>query len=306
MKKRIGWMLSLMLILGTSAALAGSGAFLGVLLKPLGPELKEELGYGGRGVYIPQVVEDGAAAEAGVKDGDVLVELDGETLAGPGHLQDLLGFLSPGEKVKLMVWRDGKTRKLTAELAERPVSEAPEAEVRKDVYFKMNGGAWLGVVVQTLTDQLREHFEVPRGVLLAEVAEDSPAQQAGLKAGDVLLAVDDQEMEEADDLTAVIRDHEPGDPVEIRLHRDGQELMVKATLGETPEEFQNAWTKLRRWTDADGDEMVWHGSWTIPPIPPIPPIPEIELDFHHDMKEFKADLEELRKELEELKENLRR
>jgi len=93
---------------------------------------------------------------------------------------------------------------------------------------------YLGVSTIDLGDQLSAYFEVPtdRGVLVTEVAEDSPAEAAGIRAGDVILALNKSGVDSPRDLLRLVRAHDPKDQVEIEVKRKGATLMLQATLGE--------------------------------------------------------------------------
>lgn len=84
-------------------------------------------------------------------------------------------------------------------------------------------GAWLGTVP--------DFTPVERGVRLAGVTESSPAEAAGLWPGDVLVGLGEHEVGDLYDFTAALRAHRPGDEVELRVLRDGSEIVLHATLG---------------------------------------------------------------------------
>jgi C-terminal processing protease CtpA/Prc len=108
----------------------------------------------------------------------------------------------------------------------------------KHMAFEGKSG-FLGVHIQDLGEQLREYFKVKgnTGVLVSEVEEDSPADKAGLKAGDIILKVDDEDVSDADDLTRAIRSYDPGAEVALSILRNGRKKSIHATLGETEDRF---------------------------------------------------------------------
>ena len=95
--------------------------------------------------------------------------------------------------------------------------------------------AWLGVKTESLNDQLREYFAAPvdLGVLVKEVIKDSPAENVGLKAGDVIIKVADRDIENARDLVRSINYYDPDEVVEITVIREKKEKRFKVKLGET-------------------------------------------------------------------------
>jgi membrane-associated protease RseP (regulator of RpoE activity) len=102
------------------------------------------------------------------------------------------------------------------------------------IYQKHQDLAWLGISTKELTPQLREYFGVEEdmGVLISEVAEDSPAEASGLKAGDVIIEADGDAIYSKKDLAEIIRDFNPGDEIEIEFVRNQEEESINVELGE--------------------------------------------------------------------------
>lgn len=96
------------------------------------------------------------------------------------------------------------------------------------------GGGYMGVSLTNLTTALREHFGVPddAGVLIAGVEEDSPAFEAGVEVGDIVTAVDGEEVESSADLSRLVRQREEGDTLEVELYRDGRLMTLDLTIAE--------------------------------------------------------------------------
>jgi len=108
--------------------------------------------------------------------------------------------------------------------------------------------AWLGVYMQDLTRSVREGLDlkVKKGVLINGVADDSPAEKAGLEDGDVIVMFNGRAVESADDLRDAVDDLAPGDEVKIQFIREGETRTVTATLGEEPDDF---------WVGFGGDDL---------------------------------------------------
>jgi membrane-associated protease RseP (regulator of RpoE activity) len=230
--RRVAVVLGVVVLLMQGGAHADSDAFLGVYLGKVSEQLAKKMGGDGRGVYVEGIIEGTAAEKAGMQDHDVIVELDGDRIAGPAHLGEVLEFYSPGDRITVKVWRKGKTLTLPVELGER-------TKVKLGGTVALVKGApkaWFGVTVQNLTDQLAEYFGTTEGVLISSVAEDSPADRAGVRAGDVLTMVDSEHIEEPADLPVLIAEREPGENVTAHLIRKGQQLALRAVLAETPPE----------------------------------------------------------------------
>jgi serine protease Do len=95
---------------------------------------------------------------------------------------------------------------------------------------------WLGVVIQEITPEIAETIGVKEGVLVAQIAPGSPAERAGLKVGDIIVAVDGEKVREVRDLQFKIMKTPPGTEVTLTIIREGKEKTIKAKVGEMPEE----------------------------------------------------------------------
>jgi predicted metalloprotease with PDZ domain len=249
--RRVLVVLSVVLLFMQGAAHADSDAFLGVYLGQVNEELAKKMGGDGRGVFVQGVIEGTSAEKAGVRDHDVIVQVDGDRIAGPAHLGELLKFYSPGDKITLKVWRKGKTRTLPVELGERTKVKVggTVAVVRGEPK------AWLGVTVQSLTGQLADYFGTKEGVLVSSVVEDSPADRGGVKAGDILTMVDSDEIREPADLPTVIAAREPGEGIAVHLIRKGKPVAARVELGETPQEKRGQ-AQVYLWGGEEGLEGI--------------------------------------------------
>ncbi len=106
-------------------------------------------------------------------------------------------------------------------------------------HFDSESGGYLGVQIQDITDQLRDYFKVKGdgGVLVSEVVKESPAEKAGLEAGDVIMKVNDVRISDTGELTQTIRNEKPESDVNITVIRKGREKSLKATLGSSDDSF---------------------------------------------------------------------
>jgi len=116
---------------------------------------------------------------------------------------------------------------------------------------------FLGVYLQDLTPDLRSYFGVPEGlgVLISSVTEDGPAGKAGLKAGDVITAIDGETVDSSNDVGRLIRELNQGDQARIEIYRRGAPQQVFATVAERP----RLQVRLRRLPEgqAEGQELMW-------------------------------------------------
>ncbi len=166
--------------------------WLGIQLQEVTTEIAAALGlkHSG-GVLVAEVLEDTPAAAAGVASGDVILGVDGDDVESPNELSRKVASYAPGAKVKLKVLRDEKERTLNVTLGQRDDQQSvDEAEPAND---NDDAAADMGLRVTDLSDVLRQQFRVPEdvdGVLVTGVRPGSPAQEAGLRAGVVILQVD--------------------------------------------------------------------------------------------------------------------
>jgi serine protease Do len=197
------------------------------------------------GAVVERLDTDSPAARAGLKAGDVVVEFDGERVRSSLHLTRLVRETPPGRTVPVIVVREGArtTIDLTPESSRafgrddrvwhEPMRELEDWGRNFDVESLMGwGGARsrLGVDVQPLTSQLAAYFGVNNGLLVASVAESSPAAKAGFKAGDVIVSIDGTTVTTRGDLVRALRMADDAAETSIEYSRQGQLSTAKVTL----------------------------------------------------------------------------
>jgi serine protease Do len=281
--------------------------YLGVFMQELDKDVREGLDIDVKnGVLISGVEEDSPADEAGLKDGDVIVSFNGKKVDDPDDLRDLVRDTEPGEKVEIEVMREGKSMTLTLTVGEWP--EDAEWFSLGDLHFDQgNVGRHLdkmvyafapkprlGVEVAELNDDLASYFKTKtgEGVLVLKVKEKSVAEGAGVKAGDVIVQVGDEDVSSADELRESVEDYEEGDEFAIQVVRKGKKKALTATM----DEVENAFS----WS---GEPNVWKFKRHMPKMYKYHMrTPHVELDVDDDVRE---ELEEMRKELKEMKKELK-
>ncbi len=268
-------------------------AFLGVYPKDLEDDDREALDWEkDYGILINDVVSDGPAAEAGLKGGDILIKINGDEIKSLKSLHKVLSQYKPDDKVKAYVIRKGKKKDFKMVLGAMPHKDVNIMNIKK----KFSKGGFLGVYSMELTDGLKEYFKVDHGVMLKSVSEDTPAEKAGLKAGDVIMAVDDDKIETSGQLMKALRSCKPETEVAISASREGKPMTVKVVLGSAPIPF-DFHTIFGNVDDIDVEEIIQDAMQSI----------EIQIDAHGDFKEemdeLREDLKELKKELKEIQKN---
>jgi serine protease Do len=189
------------------------------------------------GAIINEVVEDSPADQAGLMDNDIVVSIDGASVESADDLTMTVKNHSVGDVVTVKVIREGKDREFKVTLGERTGNtrnsddewspNAPEAKTFR-FFSEMSGGSYIGVELASLSDQLKGYFGVAgdNGVLVSSVERDTPAEKAGLKAGDVIVKANDKNVTGAEDLRDIISDLKQGDKVMLTVIRDRKGMTV--------------------------------------------------------------------------------
>jgi serine protease Do len=223
----------------------GEGTWLGVTVADVTAEKAKELKLpGDYGAIVQEVREDSPAAKAGLEKGDVILQFAGEKVRSVAELQRLVHETPPGRTVAIEISRSGHTQTLTAELAKRsnehwnyhfemPNIEVPNVHIPDFNFTMMFGGPRLGISGDELTPQLADYFGVKqgKGVLVREVEKGTPAEKAGLKAGDVIVKVNDKEIGSVEDLRAALRSNSSEKrQVTLTIVRDRKEQSLNVEL----------------------------------------------------------------------------
>jgi len=200
-----------------------------------------------RGAEVTHVDENGPAAKAGIKEGDVVLEYNGTPVEGIEQLVRMVFETPAGRQVKLVIWRNAASQTVTATVGERPgpVIETPGGVVRipdvpniPSIQIPRFQWSWqstmLGIEGESLGPerQLAEYFGVKDGVLVKQVMRNTPAEKAGLKAGDVITKVNGTAVSSARDITAQLRSTS-NRTVTLTIVRDKHEMPLTVTLDQT-------------------------------------------------------------------------
>ena len=170
---------------------------LGVSVQSIDPELAENLGLATTdGALVSQVMPDSAAERAGIEPGDVVLSVDGETIADAASLRLRVGMHGAGEPVKIVLMRDGKKMTVTAKLGE--AAAGPVSAL--DIHPGLEGARF-----QTVDTSSRDYDGVP-GVLVSEVEQGSPAFANGLRSNDLILRVNRQRIGTTEELADAARE----------------------------------------------------------------------------------------------------
>src|ERR1044071_8474003 len=247
-----------------------------------------------RGVGVTQIVKDSPAEKAGLRKDDVILRLDGENITSVRKLNRIVSELSPDQSVRIGVSRGGSETEVTATIGKRSNSafagdlmrgeprvwkwEGMEPKEWKfegplrdrllerdgDLTFMLSNSRRIGVSTTELTKQLADYFGVTggKGVLVTAVTDDGPAAKAGLRAGDVITAVDGEAIDSPGDISRAINRKKEGDVTLTIIRNKSQQ-----TIHVTPREGG--------WSGTMGQPQV--GRRIVIPRIEIPTIPDIDI-----------------------------
>jgi serine protease Do len=240
------------------------GSFLGVYAEDVS---KDNMGRYNlrevRGVGITQVAKDSPAEKAGLRKDDVILRFDGENVTSTRKLTRLVSEVAPDQSVRLAISRGGSEQEVSVIIGKRNESmnagegfralqglqgmpdlrglmtpEGRGGNVWKwegpgqggDMVFAFGNNRRIGISTMQLTKQLAEYFGIAdgQGVLVTSVAEDSPAAKAGIKAGDVITAIDGEKVDGAGDVARGINKRKEGD-VTLTVIRKGNQRTITVT-----------------------------------------------------------------------------
>jgi serine protease Do len=301
------------------------GAWLGVEIADVSSEKARELKLPGEyGAIVEDVREDSPAAKAGLKKGDVIFQFAGEKVRSVAELRRLVRETPAGRTVALEISRDGHTQSLTAKLEappeagplygwEGPSFEMPQIHIPDlDFNVMFAGAPRLGISADDLTPQLASYFGVKqgKGVLVREVEDGTPAQKAGLKAGDVIVRAGGTEVDSVADLRRALRQApEEKRQISLTIVRDRKEMTLTVELepptpllgprrvadlrdvGISPEEMDRVKAEVQAHSaeiEKGAEELRLQGE-------------KIREEVQRAMKEHQGEMERLQRELEKLR-----
>jgi len=199
---------------------------IGVQIGPVNKEIAESLGLGSKasGAVVSAVEPDSPAAKAGIQPGDVITQFNGTKIDKVSDLPRLVGNTKPGSKVAISVFRRGKEQQLNITVADVPADETQVAQA--DSGAAANAKT-LGLRVTELTAAQKKALGVSGGVRVAEAS--GPAARAGLREGDVILAIANTEVASVKDFEAALSKADQRKPVNVLVRRDewAQYLLIR-------------------------------------------------------------------------------
>ena len=230
------------------------GSWLGVETQEVTAEKAKELKFSNEhGALIGKVLADSPAAKAGLKENDVVTQINGQRVEGTAQFRRMIHEIPAGRTVKLSVWRDGKEQTISTTLGKAEerhnalMKVAPQTfafrmptmpEIPDIPRMEWQGGLLamgkprLGIDAEDLSGQLGNYFGAPdgEGVLVRNVNNDSPAEKAGVKAGDVITAINGERIRTAGELREKLAGVEAGKTVKLDVLRNKTNVSLNVEL----------------------------------------------------------------------------
>lgn len=282
--------------------------WIGVYTQKIDKDLQEAFDLDNdHGIVVVDVVDDSPAEEAGLRRKDIILKFNDHDITDTDDLADYVADMNVGDKADIGVLRKGQEKTLEVEIGERPRYKWTQFDPDKSLTmpkgitrsfgFSSGGGGYIGVGIQDLSEQLGNYFGVEdgEGVLITEVFEDSPAEKAGLKAGDVIVSVDDEQIADISDLRDMISEKEEGDEVKIGYLRQGDKQVASVEVTE----------------DSFGMQQFSIPNLNIQ-IPNYSRFKNLDHFFYSDddnsyfdVKEYRKEMEQLQKEMQKMQQELK-
>jgi serine protease Do len=200
--------------------------FLGATIQPLDEGLAGSFGFRGtKAVLIGNVFADSPAEKAGLREGDIVTELNGRAVETVSQLRNGIAALPPKSSAELTVFRDGKTQRIRVVVGELTGQEAELAQGSAERASSQE----LGITVVPLTRQLADqigHTGELEGVVVTQVEPGSLAENADIRPGDIVMGVGDTAVTGMDGYREALRGFDPKQGARLQLVRDGIRLFV--------------------------------------------------------------------------------
>lgn len=287
-------------------AKSASRGWLGIYIQDISTELMEAMDLKSlKGVLVNKVVDDSPADEGGIERGDVIIEFDDKRIVDSDQFVKLVRKTKPKDLIKIMVIRDDIEKVITVKMGKVSKSDISTLKLKKPEFkkgevkifgFGESTFSKIGITLWDLNEQLGEYFGVMdgEGALIAELDKDGSAYDAGLRAGDVIVKMDGDDIEDEDDVFDVLSEKDEGDEVKIEVLRKG----TRKTFTVKVEEEDDLHSYFYK-----GDDDIKIFTSPFDQLKPF--LKEHKLEKFEEEK-LRDELEELKEELMELKEELQK
>src|SRR5262245_28046145 len=201
---------------------------IGVVIQPVTKELADGFGLSKpQGALVNSVEKGGPADKAGIEAGDVILRFDGKPVGASEDLPRIVGATRPGSKVTMQVWRNKSTRDLQVVVAEM-VDEKTARQARRGGGGKppVTAPTQHGLTLSELSDAQRSELKLTGGVLVENVQDQGAAARAGIRRGDVILAINNQDIKSIEDFNKMMGQFDKGRIVAMLVRRGTNSLYI--------------------------------------------------------------------------------
>ncbi len=198
--------------------------YLGVLPQDVTPALAKAFHSETGGALVGQITPDSPAAHSSLKQGDIIVAVNGQPVADASQLRTKIGMLDPNQTVTLKVQRNGSSEDVAIKLGEYPTTEEHASNKKPDSDKSLQG-----VNVESLTPETAQELKLPastKGVVVSEVDPGSHAADAGLRPGDVIQQVNRQPVTNVREYSQAVSASKKDDSVLLLIDRGGNTLFL--------------------------------------------------------------------------------
>lgn len=205
-----------------------SRGWLGVLIQDVDRNLAESFGMSKpQGALVAQVLNDSPALKSGLKVGDIILSFDGKPVITSASLPPMVGRVHAGDRVNVKVIRNGKDMTVPVLIGELPEEDTKVAAAQDKAGIGSNR---LGVVVADLTPEQRDALDVREGGVIIEQVLDGAAANVGIRAGDVLLRINNTAIENARQFADVVANLPVGRQLPVLIHRRNGAMFLALKL----------------------------------------------------------------------------
>ncbi len=201
---------------------------IGVVIQEVTKELAESFGLAkAAGALVNSVEKGGPADKAGLEPSDVILKFDGKTVNSSSDLPRIVAQTRPGSKVAMQIWRKGAAKEVTVTVGEMPEEKVAQRPGRRDSKSG-NVVARLGLTVSELSAEQRKELGIGGGLLVEDV--QGAAAKAGIRRGDVLMALNNQDIKSVEQLTQLLSQFDKAKSVALLIRRGDGALYVPLRL----------------------------------------------------------------------------
>ncbi|HEX7954635.1 MAG TPA: DegQ family serine endoprotease [Burkholderiales bacterium] len=201
---------------------------IGVVIQEVTKELAESFGLPkASGALVNSVEKGGPADKAGIEASDVILKFDGKDVASSADLPRIVAQTRPGSKASVQIWRKGATRDLSVTVGEMPEEKMAQRGTRKEAK-PGNVVARLGLALSELNAEQRKELGINAGLLVEDA--QGAAAKAGIRRGDILLAINNQDVKSIDQLNQLLGQFEKARSVALLIRRGESALYVPLRL----------------------------------------------------------------------------